>query len=102
MAKISIPAAICLLISLALFYFLYSTGKKRFARMVAPLDEKLFRVKSFMPAGFALMALLKYDYRSNFDRKLRQQIAEIHEPESLGITIQWIRPNVGSTKSNII
>lgn len=81
MAKISIPAAICLLISLALFYFLYSTGKKRFARMVAPLDEKLFRVKSFMPAGFALMALLKYDYRSNFDRKLRQQIAEIHEQE---------------------
>lgn len=81
MAKISIPAAICLLVSIVIFYILYSSGNKKYAKMVAPLDEKVFRIKSFMPAGFALMALIKYKYNSAYDRKLRQQIAEVHDAE---------------------
>ena len=74
-------ALIPFLILLVLFALLNSGGKKKYGAMLQALDKKEYNLKDFMPAGFALMGMTRYDYSNNLDRTLRRQLAELYPAE---------------------
>ena len=65
------------LILMVLFALLNSGGKKKYGAMLQALDKKEYNLKDFMPAGFALMGMTRYDYSNNLDRTLRRQLAAL-------------------------
>lgn len=69
------------LILMILFLLLNSGGKKKYGAFLQALDQKEYNLKGFMPAGFALMEMTRYDYTGNLDRTLRRQLAELYPQE---------------------
>lgn len=52
---------------------LLSTGSKRYADMIEPLDPKKYALKGFYPIGFQLLELIHYPYSSVHDMKRMSQ-----------------------------
>ena len=61
-------ALIPFLILMVVFALLNSAGKKKFGAFLQALDKKEYNLKDVMPAGFALMDAVHYDYTSGLDR----------------------------------
>lgn len=78
------------LILLAAFALLNSKGKKQYDAYIQALDKKEYSLKDFMPAGFALMGMTKYDYSNNIDRTLRRQLAELYPQEFVEFYVRVI------------
>lgn len=78
------------LILLAAFALLNSKGKKQYDAYLQALDKKEYSLKDFMPAGFALMGMTKYDYSNNIDRTLRRQLAELYPQEFVEFYVRVI------------
>ena len=74
-------ALIPFLILMVAFALLNSAGKKKFGAFLQALDKKEYNLKDVMPAGFALMDAVHYDYTSGLDRTLRRQLAELYPAE---------------------
>ncbi len=81
MAEISVGSAVFMVVVLLVFAVFYEKGKKRFQEYLVPLDKKDFPLKDLMPVGFAVMAFLKYQYNTSFDRKNRKLLKELQDPE---------------------
>lgn len=78
------------LILLVAFAVLNSKGKKEYAAHVQALDKNEYSMKDFMPVGFALMGMTKYDYSNNIDRTLRRQLAELYPQEFVEFYVRVI------------
>lgn len=74
-------AAVPFVVVMVFFLLLYSSGKKKYAAFVDALDKNDYNMKDFMPAGFAFMELIKYNYATNLDRSFRRDLAELHDKE---------------------
>ena len=68
---------IYLLITVAIFVFLYIKGKK-YKSFCEPLSKDDFMLKDLFGVGFAVLELIKYQYGSAFDRRLRIKIRELY------------------------
>lgn len=44
-----------------------TTGSKRYAAMIEPLDPKQYMLKSLYPVGFQILDTIHYSYNSNYD-----------------------------------
>lgn len=62
---------------LAVWLFLFLAGRKYDAIFVS-LEEKEYPLKDLYSTGYALLELINYDYKSQWDRKFRQGIEIIH------------------------
>jgi len=81
MADISIPAAIYTLVVIVLFFLLYEKGKKKYTPYSEALDKEEYPFRALAPIGFSAMELIKHNYGSNIDRKLRRQLRELQDEE---------------------
>ncbi len=81
MEEISTSAVVILFAVVAAFGLLYEKGKKKYRDYLAPLDKKEFPMRDFLPVGFALMDLIRYQYNTAFDRKNRKFLKELYDPE---------------------
>lgn len=81
MADISIPAAIYALAVGAVFILLYEKGKKKYTPYCEALDKDEYPLKALAPVGFAALEMIKRNYESNIDRKLRRQLRELKDEE---------------------
>ena len=81
MAEISTSAVVILFAVVAAFGLLYEKGKKKYQGYLAPLDKKEFPMRDFLPVGFALMDVIRYQYNTAFDRKNRKFLKELYDPE---------------------
>ncbi len=79
MADISIPAAIYALAVVAVFILLYEKGKKKYTPYCEALDKEEYPLKALAPVGFATLEMIKRNYESNIDRKLRRQLRELKD-----------------------
>ncbi len=68
---------IYLLIVFAFFMVLYIRGKK-YKSMCDPLDKNDFMLKDLFGVGFAVLEIIKYQYGSAFDRRLRVKLRELY------------------------
>lgn len=68
---------IYLLITFAIFAFLYIKGKK-YKSMCDPLDKDDFMLKDLFGVGFAVLEIINYQYGSQFDRNLRVKLKELY------------------------
>lgn len=66
---------------LLVFLLLYSSGKKKYVAYVNALDKKEFGLADFFYVGFRAMELVKYQYGSTLDRKLRRELTELYSAE---------------------
>lgn len=60
-------------ISFIIWLFFYLKGQK-YNEMFDVLDEKEYPLKEIYGTGYAVLELIKYNYKSKGDRKLRQQL----------------------------
>jgi len=60
-------------ISFVIWLFFYLKGQK-YNEMFEVLDEKEYPLKEIYGTGYAVLELIKYNYKSKGDRKLRQQL----------------------------
>lgn len=58
---------------LVMWLYLFMVGKK-YDQIFEGLDENKYAFKDLYSSGYALLAVLKYDFKSQRDRKLRQEI----------------------------
>lgn len=99
MADISKIAAGYLLVVLILSYILLKIGQKKYMPMIEPLNKDDFGLKDFFPIGFVLMDLIRYQYSSDFDRRLRRQLIELYDPD---YTEYYLRVYWGAAASYIM
>ena len=77
----SLPGLCYFAAALVIFLVLLMRGKKKYSAYIEPLDSKKFGSKSMFPIGFVLIDLLHIKFHSEFDRKLRKNIAELHDTD---------------------
>lgn len=65
--------------------FLFFKGKKN-ATLFQGLDEKEYPLKDIYFVGYELLELIKYNYRTKYDRRLRKEIS-VSRMASMLITI---------------
>lgn len=70
-------STIYLLIVIGIFAFLYIKGKQ-YKSYCEPLDKDDFMLKDVFGVGFAVLEIIKYQYGSAFDRKLRIKLRELY------------------------
>ena len=68
---------IYLLITFVVFLFLYLRGKQ-YKGYCEPLSKNDFMLKDVFGVGFAVLDIIKYQYGSAFDRKLRIKLRELY------------------------
>jgi tight adherence protein C len=56
---------------------LFILSKNRYAEELKDLDEKQYRLKSFLPIGLYILESVKYSYTTFYDRKLLTAIVEL-------------------------
>lgn len=66
--------ALMLLLWWVLFFL-----SKRYNSMFETLDEKEYPLKEIYGAGYAVMEMLHYAYKSKYDRKLRSELSVLYE-----------------------
>lgn len=81
MAEISPIAAVYALAVIVFVYLLYKKGQKKYSRRIEPLSKEEFPLRDFFPIGYVLLDMVGYQYGTSFDRKLRSQLREIHDPD---------------------
>ena len=69
------------IVVILIFVLLQSKGKKKYAKMVEPLDKDEFGLKALFPAGFVVMEMTHYRYTSKNDRDMRRKLRELYEPD---------------------
>lgn len=74
-------AAVPFLAALVIFLFLYLKGKKQYESYVSGINKEDYALKDLFYAGFAFMELIRYQYCSNLDRKVRMQMTELYTAE---------------------
>lgn len=79
MDSVNIFAAVYLLFTVFIFYFFYRRGKKKYQGITNALEKSAFHIRDFMPAGFAVMEMIRYRYSTQFDRVLRKQLKELYD-----------------------
>lgn len=70
-------AAGAVILGVWLFLFVIGLGH-RDRKIFDQLDENEYPLKELYFVGYALMSLLRYDYRSNHDRKIRKEISILY------------------------
>ncbi|MBP3201835.1 MAG: type II secretion system F family protein [Lachnospiraceae bacterium] len=68
---------IYLLITFVVFLFLYLRGKQ-YKGYCEPLSKNDFMLKDVFGVGFAVLDIIKYQYGTAFDRKLRIKLRELY------------------------
>lgn len=63
---------------LTAIFLLFLVAGSRYNNMVAPLNSKEFPLCELYGVGFAILALIKYNFGSKSERKRKQQIALIY------------------------
>ena len=58
--------------------FLFCKGKKN-ATLFQGLDEKEYPLKDIYFVGYELLELIKYNYRTKYDRRLRKEISVLKD-----------------------
>lgn len=58
---------------LVIWLFLFLKGKK-YEGLFVRLDEKEYPLKDLFSTGYALLQVIKYDFKTQFDRKIRQEV----------------------------
>ena len=76
-SELSTGGLIYLLITFAIFLVLYIKGKQ-YKEICDPLDKNDFALKDLFGIGFAVLDIIKYQYGSAFDRKLRLKLKELY------------------------
>jgi len=76
-SQVTTASLIYLLIVALIFLFLYIKGKK-YKSMCDPLDKNDFMLKDVFGVGFAVLDIIKYQYGSAFDRRLRIKLRELY------------------------
>lgn len=76
-SQVTTASLIYLLIVALIFLFLYIKGKK-YKSMCDPLDKNDFMLKDIFGVGFAVLDIIKYQYGSAFDRRLRIKLRELY------------------------
>lgn len=99
MADVSRISAVYFLVVLLLTYILLKMGQKKYKAMIDPLNKKDFGLKDFFPIGFVLMDLARYQYGTDFDRKLRRQLVELYDPN---YTEYYLRVYWGAAASYLV
>lgn len=64
----------CLIIWLIIFI-----ASRKYDGLFCELDETEYPLKDLYSTGYLVMQILKYDYKSRFDRKLRQELEILYE-----------------------
>ena len=80
MPEINPVMMIPFLIMMVLLALLYLSGKKTYQAYAEAMDKDT-PLRDFLPVGFRLMAMIRYKYASNQDRKVRRQLAELYDYE---------------------
>ncbi len=52
---------------------------RKYDSLFEGLDEKEYQLKDLYSTGYAVMELIKYDYKSKYDRKLRQELEILYD-----------------------
>ncbi|HHW48867.1 MAG TPA: type II secretion system F family protein [Clostridiaceae bacterium] len=60
-----------------LFLPLYFVSRDKYSEFIKPLDKKDYPLKPFIPAALLLMDIIRYKYRTSYDRKLLMGITEV-------------------------
>ncbi len=81
MAEVSTVGAIYLIVVLLFIIILYGRGKTKYTSLCEVLDKEEYPFKSLTMIGFAFMEMIRYEYKSNLDRKLRKSLRELREAE---------------------
>ncbi|HOP99755.1 MAG TPA: type II secretion system F family protein [Acetivibrio clariflavus] len=57
---------------------LFLLSSKKYKEFIEPLDPNEYKLKNFLPIGLYITDLIKYNYGSNYDRKLTAKIIELY------------------------
>lgn len=79
MENISTFSVIVMLMAIVVFALLYGAGKRKYPEYVTPLDKEEFPLRDFLPAGFAVMDLVRYGYNTGLDRQNRKYLKELYD-----------------------
>ncbi len=60
-------------------WFLLILGSTKYDSLFEGLDEKEYQLKDLYSTGYAIMEMMKYDYKSKYDRKLRQELEILYD-----------------------
>lgn len=76
-SNVTLFSSIYLLITFAVFLVLYIKGKQ-YKGLCDPLSKDDFMLKDIFGVGFAVLDIIKYQYGTSFDRKLRIKLRELY------------------------
>ncbi|AEV69400.1 type II secretion system F family protein [Acetivibrio clariflavus] len=57
---------------------LFLLSSKKYKEFIEPLDPNEYKLKNFLPIGLYVTELIKYNYGSNYDRRLMAKIIELY------------------------
>lgn len=88
MEDISTWKIVYLIIVVLVTLIVYKKAGKKYDAMIVPLDKKDYGLKDFYPIGLEMLQIVKYQYNTNFDRKLIRQLRELFNPD---FADYWLR-----------